>query len=174
MELEKVSWKGKEGLGAFKRATHRAFYQLLMENLSARGRLRLSILTLNDDLAAYEIGILGKDNYCMHGTAYDPALASFSPGRLLMLHVLEKCISEKRRTYDFLQNEQEFKRQMSTHESSFWDWIVFPSSLRGMLLQVVVQTLHHLSEWKRRRAKKMEEAKRMAAENMQSPATGSE
>ena len=174
MELEKVSWKGEEGVGTFKRATHRAFYRLLMENLAARGRLRLSILTLDDELAAYEIGILGKDNYCMHGTAFDPALASFSPGRLLMLHVLEKCISEKRRIYDFLQNEQEFKRQMSTHASSFWDWIVFPSSLRGGLLLVFVRTLHTWSEWKRRRAKKMEEAKRVAAENMQSPTPDSE
>jgi CelD/BcsL family acetyltransferase involved in cellulose biosynthesis len=165
MQLEKVSWKGEEGVGIFKRATHRAFYHLLMENLAARGRLRLSILTLNDELAAYEIGILGTDNYCMHGTAFDPALASFSPGRLLMLDVLEKCIGERRRIYDFLQNEQEFKRQMSTHSSSFWDWIVFPRSLRGALLLVLMRTLHNWSEWKRRRAKKIEEAKRKAAEN---------
>jgi CelD/BcsL family acetyltransferase involved in cellulose biosynthesis len=169
MQLEKVSWKGEEGVGIFKRATHRAFYHLLMENLAARGRLRLSILTLNDELAAYEIGILGTDNYCMHATAFDPALASFSPGRLLMLDVLEKCIGEKRRIYDFLQNEQEFKRQMSTHASSFWDWIVFPRSLRGALLLVLMRTLHNWSEWKRRRAKKMEEAKRKAAENTESP-----
>jgi CelD/BcsL family acetyltransferase involved in cellulose biosynthesis len=92
----------------------------------------------------------------MHGTAFDPALASFSPGRLLMLHVLEKCIGEKRKIYDFLQNEQEFKRQMATHESSFWDWIVFPRSLRGGVLLLVVRTLHCVSEWKRRRAKKNE------------------
>lgn len=169
MQLEKVSWKGEEGVGIFKRATHRAFYHLLMENLAARGRLRLSLLTIDNELAAYEIGILGTDNYCMHGTAFDPALAPFSPGRLLMLHVLEKCISEKRRIYDFLQNEQEFKRQMSTHESSFWDWLVFPRSLRGRVLLLVVRTLHCVSEWKRRRAKKMEQAKKAAAENKQSP-----
>jgi len=174
MELEKVSWKGEEGVGTFKRATHRAFYHLLMENLAARGRLRLSILTLDDELAAYEIGILGTDNYCMHGTAFDPSLASFSPGRLLMLQVLEKCITEKRRIYDFLQNDQEFKRQMSTHASSFWDWIVFPRSFRGAVLRVVVRTLHHLSEWKRRRAKKVKKAKQAADENMQSPTTDSE
>jgi CelD/BcsL family acetyltransferase involved in cellulose biosynthesis len=131
MDLEKASWKGEEGVGAFKRATHRAFYHLLMESLAARGRLRLSILTVDRELAAYEIGILGTDNYCMHGTAFDPELAPFSPGRLLMLHVIEKCIGEKRRIYDFLQNDQEFKRQMSTHESSFWDWIVLPERCAG-------------------------------------------
>jgi CelD/BcsL family acetyltransferase involved in cellulose biosynthesis len=174
MQLEKVSWKGEEGVGIFKRATHRAFYHLLMENLAARGRLRLSILTVNDEMVAYEIGILGTDNYCMHGTAFDPAMASFSPGRLLMLHVLEKCIGEKRRIYDFLQNDQEFKRQVSTHASSFWDWIVFPRSLRGAVLLVLVRTLHNCSEWKRRRAKKMEEAKRKAAENTESPLIDSE
>ncbi|MFM8715380.1 MAG: GNAT family N-acetyltransferase [Spartobacteria bacterium] len=171
MQLEKVSWKGEEGVGIFKRATHRAFYHLLMETLASRGRLRLSLLTLNNELAAYEIGILGTDNYCMHGTAFDPALASFSPGRLLMLHVLEKCIDEKRRIYDFLQNDQEFKRQMSTHASSFWDWIVLPRSPRGWLLLLVVRTMHTVSEWKRRRAQKIEKAQREAAANKtQSPA----
>lgn len=152
MELEKASWKGEEGVGIFKRATHRAFYHLLLESLAARGRLRLSILTLNDQLAAYEIGILGRDHYCMHATAFDPELAAFSPGRLLMLHVMEKCIAESRRIYDFLQNDQEFKRQMSTHESSLWDWIVLPHSLRGGILLQCLRALHHWSEWKRRRA----------------------
>lgn len=156
MQLEKASWKGKEGVGAFKRATHRAFYHLLMENLAVRGRLRLSILTVDNHLAAYEIGILGKDNYCMHGTAFDPELAAFSPGRLLMLHALEKCIGERRRIYDFLQNDQEFKRQMSTHESSLWDWIVFPRTPRGLLLLLLVSLMHQWSEWKIHRLKKKE------------------
>jgi CelD/BcsL family acetyltransferase involved in cellulose biosynthesis len=88
--------------------------------------------------------------------------------------VLEKCIGENRRIYDFLQNDQEFKRQVSTHASSFWDWIVFPRSLRGAVLLVLVRTLHNCSEWKRRRAKKMEEAKRKAAENAESPLIDSE
>lgn len=166
MELEKQSWKGKEGVGAFKRATHRAFYHLLMESLAGRRRLRLSILTLDGQLAAYEIGILGTDHYCMHGTAYDPSLGSFSPGRLLMLHVLEKCLGEKRKIYDFLQNEQEFKRQMSTHESSFWDWIVLPRTLRGGILLALIRGLHQWSEWKRKRRKKAKESDGKTADNI--------
>ena len=154
MQLEKVSWKGEEGVGAFNRATHRAFYHLLLESLAAAGRLRLGILTLDDQLVAYEIGILGKQSYYMHGTAFDPELAAFSPGRLLMLHALEKCFSEKRGSYDFLQNDQDFKRQMSTHQSSLWDWIVCPRSLRGWVLLFAFGTLHRWSEWKLRSATK--------------------
>lgn len=166
MELEKLSWKGEEGVGAFKRATHRAFYHLLLENLATRGRLRLSILTVDDKLAAYEIGILGKQSYCMHGTAFDPELASYSPGRLLMLHAVEKCFSENRRIYDFLQNDQDFKRQMSTHLSSFWDWIVLPHSLRGTLLLFFLKWMHRWNGWKLRRAKDRDSAlQKMGADN---------
>jgi CelD/BcsL family acetyltransferase involved in cellulose biosynthesis len=154
MQLEKLSWKGEEGVGSFNRATHRAFYHLLMESLAAQGRLRLSILTVDDQLAAYEIGILGRQSYYMHGTAFDPELAAFSPGRLLMLHALEQCFSEKRRIYDFLQNDQDFKRQMSTHQSSLWDWIVCPRSLRGWVLLFAFGTVQRWSEWKTRRALK--------------------
>ena len=107
---------------------------------------------MDDQLAAYEIGILGNQSYYMHGTAFDPELAAFSPGRLLMLHALEKCFSEKRQVYDFLQNDQDFKRQMSTHQSSLWDWIVCPRSLRGWALLLVFGTVHRWSEWKLRRA----------------------
>jgi len=167
MQLEKVSWKGEEGVGAFQRATHRSFYHLLLENLAARGRLRLSILTLNGQLTAYEIGILGIGGYCMHGTAFDPSLAPLSPGRLLMLHVLEKCFHEKRGIYDFLQNDQDFKRQMSTHQSSLWDLILFPRSFQGWFLRLVVKGLHRWSTWRLRRMKKQASSQRKTADPSQ-------
>jgi len=153
MEVELASWKGERGVGIFRSAPLRSFYHLLLENLAANNRLRLAIMTLGDRLAAYEIGLLGPDTYCMHSTSFDPEFAPFSPGRLLMLRSIERCMEEKRHVYDFMQNDQEFKRQMSTHESSLWDCILFPKSAKGALVSLLVRSIHRWNEWKKRRAK---------------------
>lgn len=153
MDLELSSWKGEKGVGIFRSATLRSFYHLLLENLATHHRLRLAIMTLGDRLAAYEIGLLGSDSYCMHSTSFDPEFANFSPGRLLMLRSIERCMQEKRQIYDFMQNDQEFKRQMSTHESSLWDCILFPKTLKGSLVSLMVRAVHAWTEFKKRRAK---------------------
>ena len=154
MNLERQSWKGAQGVGAFKRGDFRSFYHLAIQNLAAKGRLRLSLLTIEGHLAAYEIGLLGKDYYCMHNMAFDPSFSSHSPGRILMLLSLETCFAEKRRIYDFMQNDQEFKRQMSSHESSLWDCIIIPRSIKGLFLLGVVRIIDLWTKWKKRRVSK--------------------
>ncbi len=151
MTMERTCWKGRKGVGIFQRADYRAFYKLLMQNLAERGRFRLSLLTVGGRLAAYEIGVLGSDSYCMHSMAYNHEFKAYSPGRLLMLRVVEKCIEERRNVYDFMQNDQEFKRQMSTHQSSLWDLIVFPQSLKGYVLMGAIKVVYLWTEWLRRR-----------------------
>ena len=110
-------------------------------------------MTIEDHLAAYEIGLLGPDSYCMHTMSFDPEFASLSPGRLLLLRSVELCMQENRKAYDFMQNDQEFKRQMATHESSLWDCILFPKTLKGALVSFLVRTVHAWNEFKKRRTK---------------------
>jgi CelD/BcsL family acetyltransferase involved in cellulose biosynthesis len=151
--LELDSWKGAKGVGIFRSASLRSFYHLLIENLAAQRRLRLAILTIDGRLAAYEIGLLGPDTYCMHTMSFCPEFAALSPGRLLMLRSLERCMLEKRRVYDFMQNDQEFKRQMATHDSSLWDCILFPKTAKGVTVSLLVRIVHAWSEFKKRRPK---------------------
>jgi len=139
VELEKSSWKWQERAGIFQLAEMRGFYDLLMQNLAARHRVRVCILTIDGRLVAHEIGFLGMDSYCMHSTVFDPEFAGQSPGRLLMLFSIQKCIEEGRRIYDFLQNDAEFKRQMSTSESRLWDLILLPNSFRGRIWKQVIR-----------------------------------
>jgi len=151
VEVEARSWKGQSGDGIFHRVELRAFYELLLERLLARGQARLSILTLNGALVAYEIGFLGRDSYGMHSTVFDERFAQNSPGRLLMLFSIQTCLEEGRQVYDFLQNDAEFKRQMSTRESRMWDWILLPKSITGGLSRVVLRTVQAWTDRKNRK-----------------------
>lgn len=148
--LEQKSWKANEGGGILQNPAQRAFYHVLLENLAARGQVRLGILQVGNSPVAYEIGVLGKDYYCMHSMGYDLEFAACSPGRLLMLQSIDVCLREKRRVYDFMQNDQEFKRQMSTRASSLWDCIIFPPNLRGTTIRAVVGLVYTWTEWRRR------------------------
>jgi CelD/BcsL family acetyltransferase involved in cellulose biosynthesis len=148
VELEKASWKWQERAAIFQLAEMRGFYQILLQNLAMSRRVRVTILTVDGRLVAHEIGFLGMDSYCMHSTVFDPEFAANSPGRLLMLFSIQKCIEEKRRIYDFLQNDAEFKRQMSTSESRLWDWIILPNSLRGRIWKQLIRAVQLWRDWR--------------------------
>ena len=148
--VENASWKASKGDGIFHKVELRAFYQLLFETLSEHGRMRVSILTVDGRLAAYEVGFLGMDSYCMHSTVFDEAFAAQSPGRQLMLFSMQACFEEGRKFYDFLQNDAEFKRQLATQESRLWDWILLPRSLRGRCLRLVLRAVQAWTDYKHR------------------------
>jgi len=149
VDLDARSPKGQRGDGIFHKARTRAFYQLLLENMASKGRARLGILAIDGRLAAYEIGFTGQGSYCMHNMAYDPEFGECSPGRLLMLDAVERLMAEGFAAYDFMQNDQEFKRQMSTSESRLWDLIVFPKTLRGFLIHRAVKWTRAWQKWRK-------------------------
>ena len=154
VELEKGSWKWQERAGIFQLPEMRGFYDILMQNLAARRRVRVCILTMNGRLIAHEIGFLGRDYYCMHSTVFNPEFAANSPGRLLMLFSILKCLEEGRRIYDFLQNDAEFKRQMSTSESRLWDWILLPDSFRGRIWKQFIRAVQLWRNWRNNRIRR--------------------
>jgi CelD/BcsL family acetyltransferase involved in cellulose biosynthesis len=150
VEVEGRSWKVGTGDGIFQKAELRTFYKLLLERLLELGQARVAILTLDGKLLAYEIGFIGKDSYGMHSTVFDEEFATFSPGRLLMLFSIQTCFEEGRRIYDFLQNDAEFKRQLSSRESRMWDWILLPRSLSGRLTRIVLSGVQAWTDRKNR------------------------
>jgi CelD/BcsL family acetyltransferase involved in cellulose biosynthesis len=150
MRLERASWKHAGRAGIFKDSAHNAFYFILLQELSRRGRVRLSLLRVGGSLAAFELGVLGTRGYCMHTTAFDPRFAPFSPGRLLALFVVAKCFEAGVAQYDFMQNEQVFKRQMANREENFHDCILPRSGLLGRLILLVIRMLDF---WKSGRRK---------------------
>lgn len=159
-ELDAASWKGKERVSIFSKGEQRLFYRFLFENLSAKGRLRLSVLTIAGEPAACEVGLLSPGRYCMHTTAFEPHFSAHSPGWLLMLGSIERCIAERRPVYDFMQNDQEFKRQLANNSEHLWDWILLPKSFCGLLLFILIQTVYCWTRLRQRAdAKKSAQAK---------------
>jgi CelD/BcsL family acetyltransferase involved in cellulose biosynthesis len=148
--LERASWKASRRAGIFKDPAHNAFYFILLQELARHGRVRLSLLKVGEALAAFELGVLGSDRYCMHAMAFHPRFSKYSPGKLLALSVLSGCFTEERPLYDFMQNDQEFKREMSNREEPLWDCVWVQPGIVGYLILAVVRLLHF---WKSGREK---------------------
>lgn len=156
VRLERASWKHAGRAGIFKDAAHNAFYFILLQELARKRRVRLSLLRVGGSVAAFELGVLGIRSYGMHTMAFDPQFASFSPGRLLALSVVEKCFAEGRSRYDFMQNEQVFKRQMANREENFWDCILLQRGVVGWLIFLVIRVLDFWKSGRRKPGLKQE------------------
>lgn len=109
-EIEASGWKGREGSAI--RLAHRTsgFYAAWARDLARDGRLRLSFLTLDGKRVAFQFGHLTRGRYHLPKCSFDERLKECSPGQLLMVDVLRRCIEEGVETFEFLGHMMTWKR----------------------------------------------------------------
>lgn len=83
--------------------------------LRARGLVVVSSLAAGDTLLAVHIGGLADERLYWWVPAYDPALAKFSPGRLLLEDLVEESHRRRHHEFDFLIGDEAYKWQYATH-----------------------------------------------------------
>lgn len=111
------------------------FYSALAEHM--KGSMRVDLLEIGGQVAAFAInfeyhGILG---YLVVGIA--PDLAWYSPGKLLLFHIIQEAFTTGRVScIDLLRGDEPYKFSWATRTKSNWSFHLFSStiSLRGYLL----------------------------------------
>lgn len=109
--LHALRWArlGKEG--CFERQPRmRAFYDEFAPRALSRAWLRCYALRVNGAVRAVQIGYAYGDAYCQLQEGFDPN-ESVGLGNVLRGHVIENCIREGLREYDFLGEFTEHKRR---------------------------------------------------------------
>lgn len=94
--LESSGWKGRRGTAAGQEAARAAFFRESAEGLARRGEARIVELAFGQTLAASALLFFAQDRAWFFKTAYDEALARFSPGVLLDVAVTEALDAEPR------------------------------------------------------------------------------
>jgi CelD/BcsL family acetyltransferase involved in cellulose biosynthesis len=121
-------WKAKGQSGVFTDPKKRAFYELLVKELHAKGNLRFYFLKLDGEIKAQEFCFShGRVVYLLQ-EGFDFAHASENIGNTLRGMVFEHLIAEKTEVYDFLAG-------MSRHKTLWGN--TYPNDLR---IQVAPQT----------------------------------
>jgi len=143
--IEKVSWKGREKIGHLTKTGSGDFFDELLPKLMALGQAEITALRVNEMAIAFEIGIRRGNCYGFFHIAYLPDYHKYAPGRQLMLHNIERAMSEGCTEFDFMQGGHEYKQKFCTGSRELMDAFICQPSLAGRLN-------HWLSRFVRRRA----------------------
>ena len=130
--VEVNSKKGKNGSGLYSIRGKRAFFFELLPRLAKEGKLRLSILRINDQAIAWQLDLLGKDYLAVHHLSFDENWKKYSPGRQLLRKNLQHGWEEGR-TIDFLPLAFDYKKKLATKREDVYELHWFKSSLRGWI-----------------------------------------
>lgn len=130
--VEVGSKKAKSGSGLYSIRGKRAFFFELLPELAITGKVRLSILRLDETAIAWQLDLLGNDYLAVHHLSFDEKWKKYSPGRQLLWHNLEKAWKEGR-TIDLLPLKFDYKEKLATSMEDVHELHWFKRSLRGWI-----------------------------------------
>ena len=88
----------------------------MFRRLRERGAVVVSSLQAGSTVAAVHVGGLADNRHYWWVPAYDPALARYSPGRLLLESILEDSHRRGHAEFDFLIGDEAYKWRYATHQ----------------------------------------------------------
>ena len=150
--VEVESKKGKEGAGLYTVRGKRAFFFELLPELAKTGKVRLTILRLNEEAIAWQLDLLGENYVAVHHLSFDEKWKKYSPGRQLLRHNLEIAWNEGR-TIDFLPLAFDYKEKLATVKEEVHELHWFKRSIRGWVACRLIR-------WNMKVRKKMKERKK--------------
>ena len=86
--LFRERWTGRHESGGFA-GRNRHFHELAVPALAAAGHLRVSVLRIAGEVAAFAYGVRGAHGTSSYVLGHANALAHHSPGQLLLVRLLE-------------------------------------------------------------------------------------
>jgi CelD/BcsL family acetyltransferase involved in cellulose biosynthesis len=114
VDLHQGRWRGRGG-GAFASARFRAFHHDVAAAFAERGWLDLDLLLLGGEPAAGIYGFTYGGCYYYYLPGFDEArVPRASPGFLLLMARVERCIEQGTRRVDLLKGLADYKLQLAT------------------------------------------------------------
>ena len=90
-----------------------AFFHAIGRVMFEAGRLHLSFLEVRGERAATYLDFIYDNSVLVYNSGLDPyKFAQLSPGQVLLGRLIEQAILEKRRVFDFLQGNEEYKYKL--------------------------------------------------------------
>ena len=136
--VEVNSWKSEQVTGLFSIRGKRAFFFDLLPKLAKNGRVRLTMIRVNDEPVAWEVDLLDRDFLGIHNLSFDQNWKKYSPGKQLMEKNLRRAWEEGRRV-DFLPGNLDYKEKVATRVEPVRELHLFRKSLRGYLAKRLIE-----------------------------------
>lgn len=107
--LHQKRWKRRGLPGLFGSEAVRAAHHEVARGFDALGKLRLYLLRIGPALAAAYYGFLDRQRAYAYAIGFEPELARFSPGLLVVEHAVEAARQDGAREFDFLRGQEPHK-----------------------------------------------------------------
>ena len=130
--VEVNSWKTEQVAGLYSIRGKRAFFFELLPKLAQKGRVRVSMIRINDEPIAWELDLIDRDFIGVHNLSFDQNWKKYSPGKQLMEMNLRSCWEEGR-IVDFLPCNFDYKEKIATRTEPVRELHLFKKSVRGFL-----------------------------------------
>ena len=170
--LEGAAWKQDNGTAICSDAAVRQFYREIARRFAANDWLEMHFLKLRDRRIAFQLAVSYGDKAFSLKPGYDPQLAAYSPSNLLCMLFLEHLFECRKREYDFLGVEEEWKMQWAQETRAHYWLFIFSGSLTSSLMYLAkfrmmpvlrqreaFQTLRRMTQALRRRSVRSSDAR---------------
>ena len=108
-DLHQKIWKTRANPGAFSSQKNRDIFMDRAKLFAEKGWLALNFLTVNDIPVAASYSLKYKQRICNCLNGFEPEYSSYSIGNLLHMKVIEKCIKNDFKEYDFMKGDESYK-----------------------------------------------------------------
>jgi CelD/BcsL family acetyltransferase involved in cellulose biosynthesis len=132
--LEAAGWKGDVGTAIACDSKLRNRYLAIAHAFAAKGRLACYFLKAGQRRVAFHFALADDDTYYLFKPGFDPLLASYGLGHLLVDAVARDLINRGIRELDFLGDDMPWKREWTDHTRVHRFDYVFAPTLRGRAL----------------------------------------
>jgi CelD/BcsL family acetyltransferase involved in cellulose biosynthesis len=114
-EVEASGWKGRAGTAIGSSPETSRFYRGVATDLQRHDELRLSTLSADGRMIAFDLGLVHGARYYVLKTGFDESWRRFAPGLALRLSVVERGFELGLESHEFLGAEMGWKRLFATH-----------------------------------------------------------
>lgn len=132
--LESSGWKGTNRSAIASNAQSTGFYSSVVEFLKGRGQLRLYSLCLDSKPISMHLGLLMDGVYYSPKVAYDEEFSYFSPGHLLVHHIIQDLAANGVHTFEFLGPRTFWKMVWAPECIEHNNWYIFRPNFKGRCL----------------------------------------
>jgi len=115
-EVESSGWKRAAGSAVLSRPENEAYYSSLGRRFHERGELRLSSISVDGRMIAWDLGILRRNRLYSPKSGYREEFKALAPGMVLELATIERCFERGIEAHELLGSDEEYKLRFSTSE----------------------------------------------------------
>jgi CelD/BcsL family acetyltransferase involved in cellulose biosynthesis len=112
--VEASGWKGRAGTAILSNPDTELFYRTVADRFAQRGELRLSWISLDGRMAAFDLCILHGGRLYLLKTGFDEEFRRLAPGLVMRLSIVEHCFEQGLRSHELLGTESEWKAKFAT------------------------------------------------------------